>query len=263
MYETYNSTFIALIPKSNNPTSFNDFQPISLCNCIYKIISKIIANCLQPILSNHISAKQIPFLQNIQIHEAIGTTQEILHSIQTQKLKGMVLKVYLSKAFYKVNCLYIRMILTHLGFPYEFIRWILCCITNVSFSVLINWVASPFFHSERGLRQGCPLSSLLFLLIMEGLSYILKEEHQRGRLRGIRITDGCILMHLLFVDDVLLFLNGSIGDLTSLFNTFSIFLSAIGMMVNNAKSTITAIRCSPYKIHYALRIFPYTLQQLE
>jgi len=216
MYEAYNSTFIALIPKSDNPTSFNDFRPISLCNCIYKIISKIIANCVQPILSNHISAEQFDFLQNRKIHEVVGTTQEILHSIKTKKLEGMVLKVYLSKAFDIVNWLYIRMLLTHLGFPYEFIRWIMCCITNVSFSVLVNGATSPIFHSERRLREGCPLSPLLFLLIMEGLSRILKEEHRQGRLRGIKIANGCTLTHLLFVDDVLLFLNESIGDLTSL-----------------------------------------------
>jgi len=57
-----NSTFIALIPKSENPSSFNDFRPISLCNCLYKIISKIIANRLCPILSNHISFEQFAFL---------------------------------------------------------------------------------------------------------------------------------------------------------------------------------------------------------
>jgi len=56
------STFIALIPKSNNHVSFNDFRPISLCNCLYKIIAKIIANRIKPILSHHISPEQFAFL---------------------------------------------------------------------------------------------------------------------------------------------------------------------------------------------------------
>lgn len=147
----------------------------------------------------------------------MGTTQEILHSIQTHKLKGMVLKIDLSKAFDRVNWLYIKMLLVHLGFPYEFISWIMSCITNVTFSVLINGAVSPFFHFKRGLRQGCQLSQLLFLLIMEGLSRLIKEEQRRGRLRGIRITEGCTLTHLLSVDDVLLFLN-----VTTLLNSFTI-----------------------------------------
>lgn len=139
----------------------------------------------------------------------------------------------------------------------------MCCITNVTFNVLINGVASPFFHSKRGLRKGCPLSPLLFLLIMEGLSSLIKEEHRRGRLRGIPIIEGCTLTHFLFVDDVLLFLNGSIGDVTTVLNSFTIFLAATGMMVNNEKSIITAIGCSPYEIQYALRRFPYNLQHLD
>lgn len=164
------STFIALIVKSDHPTSFNDFRPISLCNCLYKIIVKIIENLLKLILSNHISFEQFTFLQHKQIHEAIATAQELLHSIQMRKLKGMVLKVDLSKAFDKTNRLYIRLLLTHLGFPYSITKWIMCCIMDVSYSVLLNGEAIPFFVSERGLRQGCPLSPLIFLLIMEGLS---------------------------------------------------------------------------------------------
>lgn len=58
------STFIALIPKADHPASFNDFRPISLCNCLYKIVAKIIANRLKPILSRHISSEQFDFLNH-------------------------------------------------------------------------------------------------------------------------------------------------------------------------------------------------------
>lgn len=92
LYNTINSTFIALIPNSDSPSSFNDFRPISLCNCLYKIIAKIIANRIRPILSQHISPEQFAFLENRQIHEAIGTTQEAIHSIRSKKLKGIKLK---------------------------------------------------------------------------------------------------------------------------------------------------------------------------
>eukprot|EP00253_Pinus_taeda_P025948 PITA_25948 len=62
LYNAINSTFIALIPKSDIPSSFNDYKPISLCNCLYKIISKIIANRLRRILSRHIAPQQFAFL---------------------------------------------------------------------------------------------------------------------------------------------------------------------------------------------------------
>lgn len=73
MWDSFNSTFIALIPKEDKPISFDDFHTISLCNCIYKIIVKIIANRLKPILSAHISSEQFAFLQNWQIHDTVGT----------------------------------------------------------------------------------------------------------------------------------------------------------------------------------------------
>lgn len=167
----------------------------------------------------------------------------------------MILKIDLSKAFDRVNWLYLRMLLTHLGFPYSFIKWIFCCISNVSFSVLINGSASPFFHAERGLRQGCPLSPLLFLLIMEGLSQIIREECKMGRIRGIKITDDCTLSHLLFVDDLLILLNGGIGDTIVFHRALGTFLKATGMVINEAKSTITATGCSHHEVQFALRRF--------
>lgn len=97
------STFIALIPKLGNLTTFDEFHPISLCNCLYKIIAKIIANILKPIISKHILPEQFVFLKDRQIHEVVGTTQEVLHSLHSKKGKDMIMKVDLSKAFDKVN----------------------------------------------------------------------------------------------------------------------------------------------------------------
>ena len=129
-------------------------------------------------MSEHISAEQFGFLKGRQIHEAIGVAQEGLHSMKTRNLKGAILKIDLSKAYDKVSWLYIHMLLIHLGFGITFVRWIMSCVTTMSFSVLINGATSPFFHAERGLRQGCPLSPLLFLLVAEGLSCLLLEAHR-------------------------------------------------------------------------------------
>lgn len=141
------STFIALISKTNNHITFDDFHPISLCNCLYKIIAKIIANHVKPILCKHILLEKFSFLKDRQIHEAIGIAQEVLHALHCKRGKGMIMKVGLSKAFDRVNWLYLRMLLTHLGFPFSFIRWIMGCISNIPFSVLVNRSATPFFTS--------------------------------------------------------------------------------------------------------------------
>ena len=72
--------------------------------------------------------------------------------MKTKHIKGVVLKIDLTNAYDKVSWLYIRLLLTYLGFDIAFIRWVMTCITIMSFSVLINGATSPFFHAERGMR---------------------------------------------------------------------------------------------------------------
>eukprot|EP00253_Pinus_taeda_P027166 PITA_27166 len=263
IYHAINSTFIALIPKSDTPASFDDYQPISLCNCLYKIISKTIANRLRPILSCSIAPQQFAFLESRQIHEAIGLAQEALHSLWSKHLRAILLKIDLSKAFDRVSWLYLKMILIHVGFPHVFITWIMACITTPSFSILINGSASDFFHSDRGLRQGCPLSPLLFLLVMEGLSHLMESAKRSRDIGGLRISDFCYITHLLFVDDVLILLNGSVRDSRAFAKILHLFSSATGMTPNQLKSTITCARTSVQETQIGLQSFPYEVHPLD
>jgi hypothetical protein len=162
-----------MIPKDDNPTSFEKFRPISLCNCIYKIISKVIARRLKRVLSRKISNEQFGFLEGRKIHEAIDIAQEGIHSIKVNNQISMVVKVDLSKAYDRVKWLYLRLILIHLGFSHQFVVWVMNCITFASFVIVINGVAYPLFRPGRGLRQGYPLSPLLFLLIWENYIIII------------------------------------------------------------------------------------------
>eukprot|EP00253_Pinus_taeda_P004035 PITA_04035 len=132
-----------------------------------------------------------------------------------------------------------------------------------SFSILINGSASQFFHSERGLRQGCPLSPLLFLLVMEGLSRLIISATQEGTLRGLKISEECYLTHLLFVDDVLILLDGSMRDIRTFSRILELFSQAIGMQVNRAKSTITMTRTSVNEAQQALQAFPFSIHLID
>lgn len=79
------STFLILIPKSNKPTSFNEYRPIALCNLAYKIITKIIPNRIKPNLSKMMKREEFDFLANMQILDAVGISQEVLHSVKIKK----------------------------------------------------------------------------------------------------------------------------------------------------------------------------------
>ena len=164
--------------------------------------------------------------------------QEGLHNIKSKKLKGAVLKIDLSKAYDRVNWLYIRLLLTHLGFHLDLIRWIMNCLTTVSFVVLLNGAISQFFHSEQGLRQGCLLSPLLFLLVAEGLGFFLKRAHSEGDFISLPISQVLAITHLLFVDDNLIFCDGSHRDIQKLSQGLVIFKRASRMVISKDKLTI-------------------------
>jgi hypothetical protein len=83
-------------------------------------------------------------------------------------------------------------------------NWIMGCVVSTYYFVLINGEAIDFFKSGRGLRQGCPLSPLLFILVMEGLSLLLKESEREGKLTSIKVSRSIKILHILFVDDVII-----------------------------------------------------------
>jgi hypothetical protein len=80
-----NSTFLALILKESNPSNFSRFRPISLCNSTYKVLTKIIANRIKPLLGKLISENQGGFMENMQIIDNIILVQEAIYSSQITK----------------------------------------------------------------------------------------------------------------------------------------------------------------------------------
>eukprot|EP00253_Pinus_taeda_P015169 PITA_15169 len=116
--KSLNSTFPALVPKEEDANTLEKFRPISLCNVIYKIISKVIANRLKPILPNLISEEQSRFVEGRQILDNVLLAQEMVHTLQTRKKAGMLMQLDLSKAFDKVNWQYLEVVLTAFGFEH-------------------------------------------------------------------------------------------------------------------------------------------------
>jgi hypothetical protein len=179
-----NHTHLALIPKIENPSKVSHFRPISLSNFAYKIISKILANRLKPLLKKIISPHQSAFLQGRSIHDNSILAHELFHSMKKKRGRGglMALKLDMEKAFDRLEWSFLAKVFSCLGFSAHWIQLIQQCISTVSFSLLLN--GSPFgkFFPGRGIRQGDPLSPFLFILGMEALSRLFIKEEQLGNL---------------------------------------------------------------------------------
>ena len=155
------------------------------------------------------------------------------------------------------------MLLTYLGFKVDFINWIMGCITSVNYAVLINGATSPFFKGQRGLRQGCPLSPLLFLLVAEGLSQLILKAKREGILKGLEVAVNLYISHLLFVDDILLFSNGSQSEIKEIKKILEIFMKATGMQVNYRKSQLILEGFNRQEKSQITSVLPFDVYKLE
>ena len=130
--------------------------------------------------------------------------QEVIHSSLVHKEKGMVVKLDLENAFDRVRHRFLLEVLYKFGFGHKFINWIKACISEQWIAPLVNGRAMDFFKASRGLRQGFPLSPLLFVLQASVLGFLLNRKQSEQEIMGINIARGVKRTnHALFLDDSL------------------------------------------------------------
>ena len=132
----------------------------------------------------------------------------------------MAIKLDLQKAYDKVNWKFLEAVLLHFGFNETFTRWIIACVSSVSFEVVINGGKSEYFKPSRGLRQGDPLSPYLFILYQEVLSRFIEHDLKLKNIAGIKSSiSGPTISHVMYADDIILFTKASRKDAESLVKT--------------------------------------------
>ena len=169
--------------------------------------------------------------------EHIGITQEVLHTAKIEKRQLFILKLDLVKAFDRVNWTFLRLVLLQIGILVLGVNWIMSYAESSNFSIPINGSPTKFFPCSRGIRQGCPLSPLLFILTIESLSLLVNQAHLESHIQGIKVSSSLHLTHLLFVDDVLLFGVGTIEEWKHFKILLDLFCSTMGMSISKAKSS--------------------------
>ena len=150
---------------------------------LYKIFSKVIANRLKKILPDIISEQQSAFTKNRLIYDNILVAFETLHSMNVHKSTKsgyMAVKLDMSKAYDRVEWIFLERVMRKLGFNERWINLMMVCVKTVSYSVLVNGEPKGLIQPTRGIRQGDPLSPFLFLLCTEGLHSLITKAEKKG-----------------------------------------------------------------------------------
>ncbi|KAA3468935.1 reverse transcriptase [Gossypium australe] len=237
-----NRTRIVLIPKVDKPKMISQFRPISLCNVIYKIISKMLVNRMSIFLGDCINEAQGAFIPGRCISDNVLIAYEVLHSLKMKKggRKGhFALKVDMSKAYDRVEWDFIGGMMKALGFHEDWIVLVLRCISSISYSVSLNGEESESIWPSRGLRQGDPLSPYLFLICAEGFSVLLEEAQRRGSMKGAPIgREKIYINHLFFADDCILFGDATREGAVAVREVLQEYELCAGQKVNYDKSLV-------------------------
>ncbi|GKU98555.1 hypothetical protein SLEP1_g11546 [Rubroshorea leprosula] len=200
-----NSSFLTLIPKKLNTKELKDFRPISLIGCVYKLLSKVLANRLKNVMSEIISETQSAFVGGRQLVDSVLVLNEVVDEVRSRKTPAFVFKADFQKAYDCVNWSYLDWMMDRFGFGAKWRGWIKECLSTTRCSMLVNGSPTEEFDLEKGLRQGDPLSPFLFLMIMEGLNGLVKKAEIEGLLQGIEIGKRGLTVSLLqFADDTVI-----------------------------------------------------------
>ncbi|XP_031091035.1 uncharacterized protein LOC115996030 [Ipomoea triloba] len=240
--EGLNATNVVLIPKKSVPQTVSDLRPIALCNVVYKIMAKLLANRMKPLLGNLISESQSAFIPGRLITDNILVAAEVGHFLN-RKQCGVAgwgaLKLDMANAYDRMEWPFLKRMLEALGFAEGWINLIMLCVTTVSYDFLVNGTLSGQVVPTRGLRQGDPLSPYLFIICAEGLSLLLQKAQADGSIRGCRVARGApSVSHLFFADDSLLFFRSNAQEAGAIKHCLSLYESMSGQVVNYHKSSV-------------------------
>ena len=168
---------------------------------------------------------------------------ELMHYLDHKKNgmdSFMAIKLNVSKAYNRVEWEFVDKVISRLGSHEKWVRWIPKCITTVTFSILINGEAHGTITPTRGLWQGNPLSSYLFLLCTKAFSALIVNANNNQSLNGVSVYRGCPkVTHLFFTDDILLFCKVERQECTKLVEILELYELASRQKINTNKLSVT------------------------
>ena len=184
----------------------DNYRPITLLNTELKILALVLINCLQRVINDLIGPEQTFAVKGRSIQDNLHFIREVLEGIEDDT-EAALISLDQSKAFDRVDHRFLATVLETVGFKPEFCRWISMMYHNPQAVVQVNGRRSRVFAIERSVRQGCPLSPLLYFLALEPLLRRLRDERTSPALRVVPFAGPLTARVSAFVDDITVFVS--------------------------------------------------------
>lgn len=164
---------MVLLHETAAPDGLKDYRPISLIHSVGKLFAKGLALRLAPYMTRIVKINQSAFIRGWQIHENFRAVQLTCRWLHAWHHPAALLKVDLAKAFDPLAWPFLLEVLEHIGFPARWRDWLSALLSTASTKVLVNGRSGRRICHARGLRQGDPLSPLLFVIVMDVLNALI------------------------------------------------------------------------------------------
>lgn len=230
---------ISLLHKKGERANPGNYRPIALMGVDVKALSKVLAFRLQLYLPKLVHPDQKAFVKGRSMHQHVRFLSDLQNLITKWDTDGYAVFLDFEKAYDRVNWHFMFKILDRMGCGGQFLRWVKLLYTRPVARLLINGHVQEAIHPTRGVKQGDPLSALLFLLVIEPLGNLLRQHDEHG----ICLTDDFTVTSVFFADDSTLLSNSSAGVQAQL-RLVDEFCQGSGAKLNRTKCVLMSLNRS-------------------
>ena len=222
---------IILLYKNGLRNVIENWRPITLLNCDFKLIEKIFANRLKKVIKLLIKEDQYAYIDGRYIGDSVRLMADVIFESELRRENGAIILIDQSKAYDRVEWTWLKKVLKQFNFGDRFISWIFMLYAQAKSTVMTNGFMSETIPVKRGLRQGSPLSSLLYILQAEPFAQSVRSS---DKIMGIKLAEKEVKISS-YADDTQIFVKNeqSIKEVHHLLDLYS---KSSGAKINHKKT---------------------------